>query len=53
MVGKRSLRIQQTGTEGIMLGHEIFCHENVGGMEIFLKNLLAHKTKKTFHQGCF
>ena len=30
-----SLRIQQTGAEGIMLGHEIFCHENAGVWNFF------------------
>ena len=25
-----SLRIQQTGAEGIVLEHGIFCHDNVG-----------------------
>ena len=31
----RSLKIQWTGVEGIVLGHGIFCHENVGSWKFF------------------
>ena len=34
-IREQSLRIQQTGAEGIVLGHGIFCHENVGVWKIF------------------
>ena len=34
---EQSLRIQQTGAEGIVLGHEIYCHENDEVWKIFLE----------------